>query len=55
MEHLLMLHFSVSVEKYLSYKFINSLVELFYGVKIVVFDGIDNAGRHVLFKNHSAH
>ena len=37
----------------LSYKFVYSLVKLFYGIKIVMLDGIDNAGRHVLFEDHA--
>lgn len=39
----------------LSDEFVDSFVELFDGVEVVFLDSIDDAGRHVLLKNHAAH
>ena len=51
-----MLLFFVSLsESELSYELINSLVKLFYCVEVIVPDGIDDTGRHMLFKDHPAH
>ena len=39
----------------LSDELVDRLVELFYGIEVVVLNGIDDAGRHVLLEDDTAH
>ena len=47
--------FYLYLQCFLSDEFVDRLVELLYGIEVIVLDCIDDAGRHVFLEDHAAH